>query len=205
MNISSSLKLKFPIRSPRPSRTRSVTFNQATSKLPSDNNNFGPRFGFAVGLTGDGKTSLRGGYGLYYGRTINSTIYNAPDQYRHYERTNPGKSATHHARPRRSSRMCWLQRLRQDQRRIQYFSPEFRQLDDPSGRSDLRARDYKEYDCLGFLPVQPGTEVADLLRSESEPAHGRVRRSQLMTDLLQVKRSPSRSSADRAQIPALGQ
>jgi hypothetical protein len=55
----------------------SVSFNQATSELPSDKNNFGPRFGFAVALTGDGRTSLRGGYGLYYGRTINSTIYNA--------------------------------------------------------------------------------------------------------------------------------
>jgi carboxypeptidase family protein len=54
----------------------SISFNQATSELPSDKNNFGPRFGFAVGLTGDGRTSLRGGYGLYYGRTINSTIYN---------------------------------------------------------------------------------------------------------------------------------
>jgi hypothetical protein len=54
-----------------------VTFSQATSQLPTDKNNFGPRIGFAVALTGDGRTSLRGGYGLYYGRTINSTIYNA--------------------------------------------------------------------------------------------------------------------------------
>ncbi len=53
------------------------TLNEATSFMPSDKNNFGPRVGFAVDLFGDGKTALRGGYGLYYGRIINSTIYNA--------------------------------------------------------------------------------------------------------------------------------
>ena len=44
-----------------------------TSNRPSDKNNFGPRVGFAVDLSGDAKTSLRGGYGIYYGR-INGTI-----------------------------------------------------------------------------------------------------------------------------------
>jgi hypothetical protein len=53
------------------------TLNEATSFMPSDKNNFGPRVGFAVDLFGDGKTALRGGYGLYYGRIINSTAYNA--------------------------------------------------------------------------------------------------------------------------------
>jgi len=44
-----------------------------TANRPSDKNNFGPRVGFAVDLSGDAKTSLRGGYGIYYGR-INGTI-----------------------------------------------------------------------------------------------------------------------------------
>ena len=44
-----------------------------TGNKPADKNNFGPRIGFAVDASGDGKTSLRGGYGIYYGR-INGTI-----------------------------------------------------------------------------------------------------------------------------------
>jgi hypothetical protein len=48
-----------------------------TNNKVDDRNNFGPRLGFAYDLTGDGKTSLRGGWGLYYGRVINSTVYNA--------------------------------------------------------------------------------------------------------------------------------
>ncbi|MDT5268472.1 MAG: hypothetical protein QOH49_658 [Acidobacteriota bacterium] len=48
-----------------------------TANRPSDKNNFGPRLGFALNVTGDAKTSLRGGYGIYYGRVNGSVIINS--------------------------------------------------------------------------------------------------------------------------------
>jgi len=48
-----------------------------TNDFPSDRNNFGPRIGAAWDITGQHKVVLRGGYGIYYGRIINSTISNA--------------------------------------------------------------------------------------------------------------------------------
>ena len=45
-----------------------------TANQPDDRNNVGPRVGFAWNVYGDGKTTLRGGYGMYYGRIVNSNI-----------------------------------------------------------------------------------------------------------------------------------
>ncbi len=52
-------------------------FPDKTNIFPRDRNNIGPRFGFAWDMSGDGKNSLRGGYGIYYGRIQNSSIANA--------------------------------------------------------------------------------------------------------------------------------
>lgn len=49
----------------------------ASSVFPNDKNNFGPRIGVAYDVSGTGNTVIRGGYGMFYGRIINSTISNA--------------------------------------------------------------------------------------------------------------------------------
>jgi hypothetical protein len=57
-----------------------AAINGSTSVFPSNKANLGPRVGFAYDVLGSGKTVLRGGYGEFFARAINSTIYNALGQ-----------------------------------------------------------------------------------------------------------------------------
>ena len=72
-NLTLTLGVRYEYEYIPPSPTPNPALPQTYGR-PDDRNNVGPRVGFNWNVFGDNKTVLRGGYGMYYGRIINSNI-----------------------------------------------------------------------------------------------------------------------------------
>jgi Carboxypeptidase regulatory-like domain/TonB dependent receptor len=57
-------------------QVKTATVGHVDQVVPNDNNDFGPRIGAAWDPRGDGKISVRGGYGIMYERLFNNSITN---------------------------------------------------------------------------------------------------------------------------------
>jgi hypothetical protein len=74
LTLTLGVRYEYEYVPPSPTPNPDPSLNGATYNQPDDRNNIGPRIGFNWNVYGDGKTILRGGYGMYYGRIINSNI-----------------------------------------------------------------------------------------------------------------------------------
>ena len=149
----------------------------ATSTFPSDRNNFGPRIGATYDVSGHGSTIIRGGYGLFYGRIINSTISNAITNVGsasgqislQLQTTSAGAPLPECAR----ERICHAGQARRRGLRRRHAEPDGARV----GRH-RRTAARCEHDAVGFLRWKRRPQPAALHRREPSPAlgHGQLRR-----------------------------
>ena len=74
LTLTLGVRYEYEYVPPSPTPNPDPSLNGVTYNRPDDRNNIGPRIGFNWNVYGDGKTILRGGYGMYYGRIVNANI-----------------------------------------------------------------------------------------------------------------------------------
>ena len=165
----------------------------ATSTFPSDRNNFGPRIGATYDVSGHGSTIIRGGYGLFYGRIINSTISNAI--------TNVGSASgqislqlqtTSAGAPTFPNVLASASAtpVRPD---VVVFARRHAEPDGPRVGCDPRAAGRREHDVVGVLRRKRRPQPAALHRHEPAPAlgHGQLRRRSADRSMVRPSRRQS--------------
>ena len=159
----------------------------ATSNMPSNLGNVGPRVGFAYDVYGHGTTVVRGGYGFFFARAINATIYqNLIVTGASGSQTNPQFNPGAPCAPqlpagRTARRLLQLSRRLERQCHRLFLRQELPHSRNPAGGPDPPAATREERCLFHLLAGIVGTKAAGFRRHQSsrpDPGELHRRRSQ---------------------------